>query len=111
MTEKALLEELFDSTEPYDIWLKKLRSIGRTMPFGKYKGEPIVWLLTKHRYYMDWIVNNTQFKLNDLEKWWKDKVDTFVAIKSADRVILGVARYVGGCIESYIETNPHVCVE
>ena len=64
---------------------------GRKMPFGKYKGNAVYVLLVKHPMYMDWILENTGFKLTETEAWWKDKVDLVLEIIRADRLIAGLA--------------------
>lgn len=84
--------------------------IGRIMPFGKYKGKYILWLLSKHPFYMEWVVNNTNFKLNDLELWWKDKVDTALLITRCNNLIYALGKQV--VKDGYIpETNPYYIVE
>ena len=61
--------------------------IGRVMNFGKYKGKHILWLLSKHPFYMKWIIENTPFHLNDVEQWWKEEVETLKKGRTDDERI------------------------
>lgn len=85
-------------------------NFGRAMPFGKYKGTAVYCLLVKHPLYMSWILENTGFKLNPVEAWWKEKIDLVLEIARADRLIAGLAgqMHLGGV--GNIE-NPHWIVE
>jgi hypothetical protein len=84
--------------------------VGRTMPFGKYKGKHVLWLLSKHPHYMKWVVENTKFTLNDTEQWWKEQVETALLLANADAIIYGLGKQVikHGTLP---ETNPHFVVE
>ena len=84
--------------------------IGRTMPFGKYKGKYVLWLLGKHPFYMKWILKNTKFTLNHTEQWWKEQVDTALLLAHADSIIykLGKQMIKDGTLP---ESNPHYIVE
>lgn len=84
--------------------------IGRQMNFGKYKGKHILWLLSKHPFYMKWIVENTFLQLNDVEQWWKEQVETALLLVHVDSIIYGLGKQVikhGNLPES----NPHYIVE
>ena len=84
--------------------------IGRIMNFGKYRGKYILWLLSKHPFYMKWIVENTSLQLNDVEQWWKEEVETALLLAHVDSLIYGVGKQVikhGNLPES----NPHYIVE
>ncbi len=84
--------------------------IGRVMNFGKYKGNYILWLIGKHPFYMKWIVENTSFKLNDVEQWWKEQVETAILLEHVDSIIYGLGKQVIKCGE-LPESNPHYIVE
>jgi len=84
--------------------------IGRQMSFGKYKGKYILWLLSKHPFYMKWIVENTSFQLNDVEQWWKEEVETALLLAHVDSIIYGLGKQVVKC--GYLpESNPHYIIE
>ena len=108
-SEKEILERKYRRDEVRESDL----SFGRIMPFGKYKGKYIYHLLVKHHRYMDWIVNNTQFKLTETEMWWKKKIDDFVSSMEDQRTI-----QILSCLVGYLptgdnpyENNPHAIVE
>ena len=86
-------------------------SFGRIMPFGKYKGKYIYHLLVKHHRYMDWIVKNTQFKLNETETWWKAKIDDFIDDCRCDRLIQAISPYFMTMGDMGHEDNPHAIIE
>ena len=106
MEDKERLQSLYDSGHISSSDLK----FGRKIPFGKYKGEYIFFLLAAHPYYMDWVVNNTQFTLNETEAWWKAKADLEFEALRADRLIYALKSqmYLGGMDN---EDNPHAIVE
>lgn len=84
--------------------------IGRVMSFGKYKGKHVLLLLSKHPHYMQWVVDNTNFHLSDLELWWKDMVDTALLVTECDRLVYALGKQV--VKEGELpETNPHYIVE
>lgn len=83
---------------------------GRKMPFGKYKNTAVNILLVKHPMYMDWILNNTTFRLDEDEKWLKDRVDLVLECARVDNIIFGLRSQTGlGGVDN-IE-NPHWIVE
>lgn len=86
---------------------------GRVMPFGKYKGGYMYWLVVKHPYYIQWIVNNTKFELTETEKWlWKLTIKELdeAYIRHLDRLIFGLSKEVSK--HGYLpETNPHLIIE
>ena len=84
--------------------------IGRIMNFGKYKGKYILWLLGKHPFYMKWIVENTSFQLNDVEQWWKEKVEIALLLTHVDSIIYGLGKQVIKHGE-LSESNPHYIIE
>ena len=106
MTIKELLQnKINDGTICSDDLL-----IGRIMNFGKYRGKYILWLLSKHPFYMKWIIENTSLQLNDVEQWWKAQVETALLLALVDSIIYGVGKQVikhGDLTES----NPHYIVE
>ena len=105
--EKELLEKKYQTDKVCESDL----SFGRIMPFGKYKGKYIYHLLVKHHRYMDWIVNNTQFKLTETEMWWKKKIDDFIDDCRCDRVLQAVSPYFMTMGDIEHEDNPHAIVE
>ena len=85
-------------------------NFGRKMPFGKYRNTEIYILIVKHPRYMDWILENTGFRLNEDEKWLKDIVDTALACARINNLIFGLHSQMGlGGVDN-IE-NPHWIVE
>lgn len=110
---KALVIEIDNSKLTREQKIEKLKSIGRTMPFGKYKGESILYLLVKHYKYMEWVVNNTQFKLNEVERWWDDVLSERMDLQRVDNILYGLNKTASkmGVIDSFPETNPHWVVE
>lgn len=84
--------------------------VGRQMNFGKYKGDYVLWLLSKHPFYMKWIVENTSFRLNDIEQWWKEEVETALLLAHADSIIYRVGKQVVKCGD-LPESNPHYIIE
>ena len=85
-------------------------NFGRKMPFGKYKGNTVYFLLVKHPKYMSWILENTGFELNEDEEWLKSIVELAIECVRADRLIMGLRTQIGlGGVDN-IE-NPHWCVE
>ena len=84
--------------------------IGRQMSFGKYKGNYVLWLLSKHPFYMKWIVENTSFRLNDVEQWWKEQVEIALLLTHVDSIIYGLGKQVIKHGE-LPESNPHYIVE
>lgn len=85
-------------------------NFGRKMPFGKYKGNTVYILLVKHPKYMGWILENTDFHLNENGKWLKDKVDTALACVRVNNLVFGLRSQMRlGGVDN-IE-NPHWIVE
>jgi hypothetical protein len=84
--------------------------VGRQMSFGKYKGRYVLWLLSKHPFYMKWIVENTAFHLTDVEQWWKEEVETALLLTHVDSIIYEVGKQVIKHGE-LPESNPHYIVE
>lgn len=82
---------------------------GRIMPFGKYKGWYVYYMILKHPRYSKWINDNTHFKLNETETWWLNEIVDLVRL---DNLIsaLGVAVVRYGEMPENIE-NPHSIVE
>ena len=107
-TEKERLEYHFE----HGLVKENELDFGRIMPFGKYKGKFIYHLLVKHWRYMDWICNNTKFKLTEDEIWWKCQIDLVIELSNADRIISGVGSMLGKMeIGSENLENPHQVVE
>ncbi len=84
--------------------------IGRVMKFGKYKGKHILWLLSKHPFYMKWVIDNTSFSLNDTEQWWQEQVEVALLLTNVDSIIYGLGKQVIKSGE-LMENNPHYIVE
>jgi len=84
--------------------------IGRQMSFGKYKGNYVLWLLSMHPFYMKWVVENTSFRLTDVEQWWKEEVETALLLERVDSIIYGLGKQVIKHGE-LPESNPHYIVE
>lgn len=59
---------------------------------------------------MKWIVENTQFKLDETETWWKEQVDIALLLEHSDRIIYAIGKQVIKHGE-LPETNPHYIVE
>ena len=85
---------------------------GRKMPFGKYKGWYIYWMMLKHPFYSKWINENTQFKFNETELWWLAKVGEIYEEVRLNNLIgaLGAAVARHGELPGNIE-NPHSIIE
>ena len=93
--------------------IEKLCDIGRKIPFGKHKGKSVLWLLVKHWKYMEWICSNTNFKLNETEKWFNKYLDEQEELKQTDNIIYGLYQVTSKCdvIETFPEDNPHYIIE
>ena len=87
-------------------------SFGRKMPFGKYKGWYVYWMMLKHPFYTKWVKENTQFNFNETELWWLDTVlDIYEDIRLNNLLgWLGAAVVRYGELPGNIE-NPHSIVE
>ena len=47
---------------------------GRTFPFGKYKGDYIYRVIVVNYPYVNWVLENTQFKLTEDELWFLNEM-------------------------------------
>ena len=103
--DKELLKKnLSDDTTQENRYL-----FGRTMPFGKYKGWYVYYMILKHPLYSKWINDNTNFKFNETEMWWLNEIIDFVRLDNLINALGGaVIRY--GELPENIE-NPHSIVE
>lgn len=85
---------------------------GRKMPFGKYKGWHVYWMILKHRFYAKWVNENTGFKFNETELWWLDRINEIGEEIRLNNLInalgMAVIRY-GGMPENM--ENPHAIIE
>ncbi len=103
--EKQLLRKNIhnDTTQENDY------QFGRIMPFGKYKGWRVYYMILKHPCYAKWINNNTNFKFNETETWWLNEIFDLVRL---DNLIgaLGIAVVRYGEMPENIE-NPHSIIE
>lgn len=103
--EKQLLQKnLSNDTTQEDRY-----KFGRIMPFGKYKGWYVYYMILKHPHYTKWIHDNTNFKLNETEMWWLNEIVDLIRL---DKLIsaLGVAVTRYGEMPENIE-NPHSIIE
>lgn len=82
---------------------------GRIMPFGKYKGWYVYYMILRHPRYSKWINDNTDFKLNETEMWLLKEIADLVRL---DYLIgaLGTAVIRYGEMPGNIE-NPHSIIE
>ena len=85
---------------------------GRKMPFGKYKGWYIYWMMLKHPFYTKWLIENTQFKFNEIELWWLDRVKEIYEEVRFNNLL----RFLGAAVVRYGELpenieNPHSVIE
>jgi hypothetical protein len=93
--------------------INRLKTIGRKIPFGKYKGDSVLYLLVKHWKYMQWILDNTNFKLNETEEWFNNYLDEQESLQHTDKILYGLSQVASKCdvIDSFPETNPHYIIE
>ena len=82
---------------------------GRIMPFGKYRGEYIYYMILRHPGYSKWIGGNTNFKFNEIEMWWLNEIVDLVRLDN----LIGA---LGGAVIRYGEPpenieNPHSIIE
>jgi len=82
---------------------------GRIMPFGKYKGWYMYYMILKHPRYTKWINDNTNFKLNKTEEWWLQEIIDLVRFNN-------LINYIGAAVIRYGELpenieNPHEIIE
>ena len=85
---------------------------GRKMPFGKYKGWYIYWMMLKHPFYSKWVNENTQFKFNETELWWLDRVSDIyedIRVNSLINALAAAVMRYGELPEN--EDNPHWIIE
>lgn len=87
MNDKEILNDWFDDVIHWRTTDTEPLRFGRVMRFGKHKGEHIYWLIVTYPNYMEWIVNNTQLKLTETEKWWRDKINEQRWFESRAKVI------------------------
>ena len=83
---------------------------GRKMPFGKYKGQFIYWLVVKHPYYVNWIINHTKFKFTDTEIWLHKECLDDLWLGNLNDLIYDLSKQVQK-LGSLPESNPHYIVE
>ena len=82
---------------------------GRIMPFGKYRGKHIYYVILRHPRYSKWIADNTNFKFNETEVWWLNEIIDIVRIDNLISALGGaVIRY--GELPENME-NPHSIIE
>lgn len=85
---------------------------GRKIPFGKYKGWYIYWMILKHPFYAKWLNENTQYKFNETELWWLEVVKEIYEEIRLNNILnaLGMAVISYGELPKNIE-NPHTIIE
>ena len=105
--EKELLKQKWNADEVLEADL----SFGRKMPFGKYKGQYVYWLLIKHWRYMTWIVKNTGFQLTETEQWWRQKVLDYIHDFQVNQWIADLCGYMSPDEDCGNIENPHWIVE
>ena len=83
------------------------------MPFGKYKGDSVLYLLVKHWKYMQWVLDNTNFKLNETEEWFNNYLDEQESLQYTDKILYGLSKVTSksNVIDNFPETNPHYIIE
>ena len=93
--------------------INRLKTIGRKMPFGKYKGDSVLYLLVKHWKYMQWVLDNTNFKLNETEEWFNNYLDEQESLQYTDKILYGLSKVTSksNVIDNFPETNPHYIIE
>lgn len=93
--------------------INRLKTIGRKMPFGKYKGDSVLYLLVKHWKYMQWVIDNTNFKLNETEEWFNNYLDEQKSLQYTDKILYGLSQVTSksNVIDNFPETNPHYIIE
>lgn len=93
--------------------INRLKTIGRKMPFGKYKGDSVLYLLVKHWKYMQWVLDNTNFKLNETEEWFNNYLDEQESLQYTDKILYGLSQVTSksNVIDNFPETNPHYIIE
>lgn len=60
---------------------------------------------------MDLLITSTGFLLTDTERWWKNKIDTFIECRKADNLIYGLVGMMGLATPLENENNPHCIIE
>lgn len=93
--------------------INRLKTIGRKMPFGKYKGDSVLYLLVKHWKYMQWLIDNTNFKLNETEEWFNNYLDEQESLQYTDKILYGLSQVTSkdSVMNYFPETNPHYIIE
>lgn len=102
-------KQLLQTNLRTDTTSEKDYRFGRIMPFGKYKGHYIYYMIMKHPRYAKWINDNTEFKLNETEMWWLKEIIDLVRLDNLINA-LGVAVIRYGELTENIE-NPHSIIE
>ena len=103
--EKYLLQKNIHN----DTTLEKDYRFGRIMPYGKYRGWRIYYMILRHPRYSMWMRDNKFFNFNETEIWWLNEI---IDIVRTDNLIsaLGVAVIRYGELPENIE-NPHSFIE
>ena len=85
---------------------------GRVVPFGKYKGWRVYYMILRHRFYAKWLNENTNFKFNETEMWWLDRINDIGEEVRLNNLLVAL----GGAVIRYGELpdnieNPHSIIE
>jgi len=106
--DKKRLSENLKNDTTWEVYYR----FGRTMPFGKYKGWYIYYMILRHHLYTKWIIENTQFKFNETELWWLDRINEIAENARLNNLLnaLGAAIIHYGELPENVE-NPHAIVE
>lgn len=106
MTDKEILQHKINDKS---ISSKDLL-FGRKMPFGRYKGKHIYWVVVKHPYYAMWMKKNIKFQFTETESWLHDKCLEELDMGNLNRIIYDLSKQVSK-VGFLPEDNPHVIVE
>ena len=103
--EKQLLQKNINN----DTTLEEDYQFGRIMPYGKYRGWRIYYMILKHTRYSMWIKDNKIFNFNEIETWWLNEI---IDLVRTDNLISALGRAVikYGELPKNIE-NPHSFIE
>lgn len=83
---------------------------GRKMPFGKYKGQFVYWVVVAHPYYATWVKKNTNFRFTETESWLHNECLDELNTGNLNRLIYDLSKQVQK-LGNIPEINPHFVVE
>ena len=107
-TDKELLQDNLKNDRSQD----SSYQFGRVVPFGKYKGWRVYYMILRHRFYAKWLNENTNFKFNETEMWWLDRINDIGEEVRLNNLLVAL----GGAVIRYGELpdnieNPHSIIE